>query len=59
MAYGYGMVTGIPGTCFVIDGPGVTNMTTGIADANTASLPMVVIVGTSSNTNCTVPKTSH
>jgi acetolactate synthase-1/2/3 large subunit len=45
MAYGYGMVTGTPGTCFVIDGPGVTNMTTGIADANTASLPMVVIVG--------------
>ena len=45
MAYAYGMVTGKPGTCLAIDGPGATNMATGIADAHTGSLPLVAIIG--------------
>jgi acetolactate synthase-1/2/3 large subunit len=45
MAYAYGMVTGNPGTCLVIDGPGATNIATGLADALTGSIPLVAIVG--------------
>ena len=45
MAYAYGMVTGKPGTCLAIDGPGATNLATGIADAYTGSIPLVAIIG--------------
>ena len=45
MAYAYGMVTGKPGTCLAIDGPGATNIATGLADAHTGSIPLVAIVG--------------
>lgn len=45
MAFAYGMVTGKPGTCITIDGPGATNTATGIADAYTGSIPLVAIIG--------------
>lgn len=45
MAYAYGMATGRPGTCLVIDGPGATNIATGLADAYTGSIPLVAIIG--------------
>jgi acetolactate synthase-1/2/3 large subunit len=45
MAYAYGMTTGKPGTCLAIDGPGATNIATGLADAYTGSIPLVAIIG--------------
>jgi len=43
MADGYAAVTGRPGVCFVITGPGVTNTVTAIAQAYHDSRPMLVI----------------
>lgn len=43
MADGYARVTGKPGVCFVISGPGVTNITTPMGQAYADSIPMLVI----------------
>ena len=43
MADGYARVTGKPGVCFVITGPGVTNITTPMGEAYMDSVPMLVI----------------
>jgi 5-guanidino-2-oxopentanoate decarboxylase len=43
MADGYARVTGNPGVCTIITGPGVTNATTGIGQAYADSVPMLVI----------------
>ncbi|MFM0210646.1 5-guanidino-2-oxopentanoate decarboxylase [Paraburkholderia sediminicola] len=43
MADGYARATGRPGVCFVITGPGVTNMATAMAQAYADSIPMLVI----------------
>ncbi len=43
MADGYARVTGKPGVCTIITGPGVTNATTGIGQAYADSIPMLVI----------------
>ena len=43
MADGYAAVTGQPGVCFVITGPGVTNAATAIAQAYHDSRPLLVI----------------
>ena len=43
MADGYARVTGKPGVCFVISGPGVTNIATPIGQAYADSIPMLVI----------------
>lgn len=43
MADGYARVTGKPGVCFVITGPGVTNAATAIGQAYADSIPMLVI----------------
>ena len=43
MADGYARQTGKPGVCFVITGPGVTNIATAMAQAHAESLPMLVI----------------
>lgn len=43
MADGYARVTGKPGVCFVITGPGMTNAATAIAQAYADSIPMLVI----------------
>ena len=43
MADGYARSTGKPGVCFVITGPGVTNMTTPMGEAYMDSVPMLVI----------------
>lgn len=43
MADGYARVSGKPGVCFVITGPGVTNVATPIGQAYADSVPMLVI----------------
>lgn len=43
MADGYARVTGEPGVCFLITGPGLTNAITPIAGAFADSVPMLVI----------------
>ena len=43
MADGYARVTGEPGVCTLITGPGVTNASTGIGQAYADSIPMLVI----------------
>ncbi|MBC7280113.1 5-guanidino-2-oxopentanoate decarboxylase [Hoeflea sp.] len=45
MADGYARVTGRPGVCFVITGPGITNTLTAMAQARADSIPMLVISG--------------
>jgi acetolactate synthase-1/2/3 large subunit len=45
MADGYARVSGRPGVCFVITGPGVTNTITAMAQARADSIPMLVISG--------------
>lgn len=43
MAHGYARVTGRPGVCFIITGPGMTNIATAMAQAYADSVPMLVI----------------
>ncbi len=43
MADGYARVTGRPGVCFVISGPGLTNIATAMAQAHADSIAMLVI----------------
>jgi len=43
MAYGYAFATGRPAACMLITGPGVLNASTGIAEAYSDSIPMLVI----------------
>ncbi|MCY0093987.1 5-guanidino-2-oxopentanoate decarboxylase [Hoeflea ulvae] len=45
MADGYARVTGRPGVCIVITGPGLTNTLTAMAQARADSIPMLVISG--------------
>ncbi|WP_308618315.1 biosynthetic-type acetolactate synthase large subunit [uncultured Enterococcus sp.] len=44
-AQGYAKSTGKPGVVIVTSGPGATNVVTGIADAMSDSVPLVVIIG--------------
>ncbi len=43
MADGYARVTGKPGVCFIITGPGITNIMTAMGQAYGDSIPMLVI----------------
>ena len=43
MADGYSRVTGKPGVCFIITGPGMTNIVTAMGQAMQDSIPMLVI----------------
>lgn len=43
MADGYARVTGKPGVCFIITGPGLTNIATPMGQAYADSIPMLVI----------------
>ena len=43
MADGYARVSGKPGVCFIITGPGMTNMLTAMGQAYADSIPMLVI----------------
>lgn len=45
MADGYARVTGKPGVCLLITGPGLTNAITAMAQAQQDSVPMLVISG--------------
>lgn len=44
-AEGYARVTGKPGVVVVTSGPGATNVLTGIADAMSDSIPLVIFTG--------------
>lgn len=55
MADGYARVTGKPGVCFIITGPGMTNMLTAMAQARADSIPMLVI----SSVNATATLGGH
>jgi acetolactate synthase-1/2/3 large subunit len=44
-AEGFARVTGKVGVCLATSGPGATNLVTGIADANSDSVPIVAITG--------------
>ena len=43
MADGYARVSGKPGVCFIITGPGMTNIMTAMGQAYADSIPMLVI----------------
>ena len=43
MADGYARVTGKPGVCFIVTGPGMTNIATAMGQAFANSVPMLVI----------------
>lgn len=43
MADGYARVTGKPGVCFIITGPGMTNIMTALGQAAADSVPLLVI----------------
>ena len=43
MADGYARASGRPGVCFVISGPGVTNIATPMGQAWSDSVPMLVV----------------
>ncbi|MDR9754589.1 5-guanidino-2-oxopentanoate decarboxylase [Pseudomonas sp. SZMC_28357] len=43
MADGYARTSGKPGVCFIITGPGMTNITTALGQAYGDSIPMLVI----------------
>jgi len=45
MADGYARVSGKPGVCFLITGPGLTNAITAMGQARADSIPMLVISG--------------
>ena len=45
MADGYSRVSGKPGVCFVITGPGLSNILTAMGQAYADSIPMLVISG--------------
>lgn len=45
MADGFARSTGTPGVCFVIGGPGMTNVTTPMGQAYSESVPMLVLSG--------------
>ncbi|MDE2288962.1 MAG: biosynthetic-type acetolactate synthase large subunit [Burkholderiales bacterium] len=44
-AQGYARATGRLGVCLATSGPGATNLVTGIADANSDSIPLLAITG--------------
>src|SRR3990172_12113377 len=44
-AQGYARVTGRPGVCGAAAGPGVTNLVTGVYNANVDGAPMVILGG--------------
>ncbi len=51
MADGYARVSGKPGVCLVISGPGLTNTITAMAQAQADSSPMLVISGVNARAN--------
>jgi len=57
MADGYGRLTGKAGVCLSTLGPGVTNLVTGLADANMDRAPTIAIIGQASTSR--LHKESH
>lgn len=56
MADGYARVSGKPGVCFVITGPGLTNIATAMGQALADSIPMLVISSVNSTLNTPQPQ---
>ena len=54
MADGYARISGKPGVCFLITGPGLTNAITAMAQARADSIPMLVISGVNKLSNAGV-----
>jgi hypothetical protein len=52
MADGYARTRGKPGVCFIITGPGMTNITTAMGQAYADSIPMLVISSVQSLMTC-------
>jgi acetolactate synthase I/II/III large subunit len=50
MADGYARVSGKPGVCFIVTGPGMTNIATAMGQAYADSVPMLVISSVNSRT---------
>ncbi len=57
MAEMHGRLTGIPGVCLATLGPGATNLTTGVGQANMDNAPLIAIIGQAETTR--LHKTSH
>ena len=55
MADGYARISGRPGVCFLIAGPGLLNAATAVAQAYSDSIPVLVIssVGTTTESRMT------
>ncbi len=51
MADGYARSSGRPGVCFVITGPGVTNIATAVGEAMSDSVPVLVISSVNASTD--------
>ncbi|HUV08915.1 MAG TPA: thiamine pyrophosphate-binding protein [Spirochaetia bacterium] len=51
MAMGFARITGRPGVCYGSSGPGVTNMVSGILEAQSACLPVIAIGSSSKRGN--------
>ena len=57
MADGYARVSGKPGVCFVITGPGLTNIATAVGQAWGDSIPLLIIsADTCSRTSLSKPR---
>lgn len=54
MAYGYGLATGRPAACSLITGPGLLNAATGIGQAYSDSVPMLVVAATNKTNQLTM-----
>ena len=52
MADGYARVSGKPGVCFVITGPGLTNIATAMGQALADSIPMLIISSVNDHISC-------
>jgi 5-guanidino-2-oxopentanoate decarboxylase len=56
MADGYARISGRPGVCFLIAGPGLLNAATAIAQAYSDSVPMLVVSSVASATLSGIPE---
>lgn len=52
MATGYAMESGRPGVCVLGKGPAVTNALTGLLEARSSSVPVVVVTGGTASERC-------
>ena len=56
MADGYARISGRPGVCFLIAGPGLLNAATAVAQAYSDSIPVLVISSVGTTTESGIPE---